>query len=115
MGAPSDILGLGELRSINVTDESAVATLSLPSGSAQYELVAAGARNVDIISRTSREGQIIMLCGPDANAVTVRDNQSGSNIHLANGSTSRALSQYDTLILRYQNGFWIEVAFTNAV
>ncbi|HEY7821225.1 MAG TPA: hypothetical protein VIG24_00230 [Acidimicrobiia bacterium] len=115
MGAPSDILGLGEIRPVEVTDAAAVATLNLSSGYAQYELVASTNRNVDIINRTAREGQWIVLCGPDANIVTVRDNQTGSNIHLANGTTSRALSQYDTLVLRYQNGFWIEVAFTNAV
>jgi hypothetical protein len=111
MGAPSDILGLGELRPVTVDST----TLSLNSGHAQYQLVAPSSGNVDIIARTSREGQIIMLCGPASNTVTVRDNQIGTNIHLANGSTSRALSQYDTLILRYENGFWIEVAFTNAV
>lgn len=111
MGAPSDILGLGELRQVTVDST----TLSLNPGSAQYELVAPSSGNVDVISRTSREGQIVMLCGPDSNTVTVRDNQAGTNISLANGTTSRALSQYDTLILRYQNGLWIEVAFTNAV
>ena len=111
MGAPSDILGLGELRT--VTADST--TLNLPTGHAQYELVAPSSQNVDIIKRSAREGQIIMLCGPDSNTVTVRDGETGSNISLANGSTSRALSQYDTLILRYQNELWIEVAFTNAV
>lgn len=111
MGAPSDILGMGEIRDV-VADST---NLGLNSGHSQYRLVAPSSQDVDIITRTSRDGQIIMLCGPAANTVTVRDNQSGTNIHLANGSTSRALSQYDTLILRYENGFWIEVAFTNAV
>lgn len=111
MGAPSDALGLTEVRS--VTADST--TLSLNPGASQYKLVAPANQNVDVISRTSREGQIIILCGPAANTVTVRDNQSGTNIHLANGSTSRALSQYDTLWLRYDNGFWVECGFTNAV
>lgn len=112
MGAPSDILGLGEFRRVEVDGSL---TLSLPAGSSQYKLAASANRVVDIINRTARDGQIIMLCGPDSNRVDVNDDDASTNISLANGVTTRALSQYDTLILRYENDTWIEVAFTNAV
>ena len=106
MGAPSDIIGLGEYRRVTVD----ATTLNLPSGAAQYKLVAGSNQSVDVIKRTARNGQVIMLLGPTSNTVTVRSSESGTNIVLVGGGESRALEQNDTLVLRYESDTWIEVA-----
>ena len=91
-------------------------TLTLPVSTSNYIINAGSSQNVDVIDRSDVDGVRVVLVGQTGTSnITLRDNQSGTNIVLATGaSNARIIGPSDRIELqRLPNGTWVEVSFTN--
>jgi len=72
-----------------------------------YNLDSAGAVTVTLAA-TGTEGQLLILCGDDANDITIAD----SNIRTNDGN-AQVLNQYDCITLIYVDSEWVELSESN--
>ena len=89
----------------DVTIDEAGETLT-PTVTA-YNLDSGGAISMTLAA-SAQEGQILILCGDDANNITVNDTNLRSN-----DGGAQVLNAYDCLLLVYMDNEWLELSESN--